>query len=382
RDALGAAARCAIPTFASAFALYLFEGDALKLTSSHHRDAAQKRRLGKFAAYAGRRLSELHAQIMAGPARKFSCNGDQQLRRLGATFGVGLLFVAPLVGRRGALGVVCFGCDDPARGDGDAQRPLEELARRCATALDQAILLDELRETVEARDMLLALVSHDLRNPLNAISLTAGSMSAPPEGGERRKSSAELKLIQRSAAHMHVMLEDLLTAASIDSGKFVVDAVAVDAALLVREALAMTGPLLEARRLTLEQHCDDKLPSVRADALRVQQVFSNLIGNAAKFTPYGGTLRITATRDGPAVRFGVSDSGPGIAPDLIPLIFRRYWTAGGNHRSTSLGLGLFIAQRIVDAHGGRIWVESVEGQGAAFYFTLMTLETASRSAQN
>jgi signal transduction histidine kinase len=130
----------------------------------------------------------------------------------------------------------------------------------------------------------------------------------------------------------------------------------------------LNEPQVQAKGLTIEQRCAPNLPEVWADRMRIMQVLTNLLGNSIKFTPDGGVLRVCAERCAEGVRFAVSDSGPGISPQQINQVFERYWT--GKSTRNGLGLGLFIARRIVAAHGGRIWVESVPGKGATFQFTL------------
>jgi signal transduction histidine kinase len=126
---------------------------------------------------------------------------------------------------------------------------------------------------------------------------------------------------------------------------------------------------VEAESQRLEYVVPDDLPFVMADPARIQQVLSNLLGNARKFAGTGGSIRIQVVRSGEGVTFAVFDNGPGISPEAIPRLFDRHWRA----RETAhlgAGLGLAIAKGIVEAHGGRIWVESEVGQGAAFYFVI------------
>jgi signal transduction histidine kinase len=132
----------------------------------------------------------------------------------------------------------------------------------------------------------------------------------------------------------------------------------------------MLRPLAASSTITLEAHIEDDLPPVLADAARVQQVLSNLVGNAVKFTPRSGRITVCAEHIDGEVRFGVIDTGPGIPAEQLPHIFGRFWQAKSDHRG--IGLGLAIAKGIVEAHNGRIWVESHVGLGSTFYFTLPT----------
>ena len=150
---------------------------------------------------------------------------------------------------------------------------------------------------------------------------------------------------------------------------------------LLRETMEMFANLATSKQVRLEQMVKTPGLAVAADHERVLQVFSNLVGNALKFTPQDGCVTIAAEPQGAMVRFAVVDTGPGIAPEHLPRIFDRFWkkeTSG----TKGTGFGLFIAKGIVDAHGGRIWVESRLGQGTAFYFTLPLAERAASQVSN
>jgi signal transduction histidine kinase len=134
----------------------------------------------------------------------------------------------------------------------------------------------------------------------------------------------------------------------------------------------MLTPLAEEKSVRLERDVAERLPCITADAGRVLQVLSNLVGNAIKFTPEGGRIVIGAKPVAAGVEFSVSDTGPGIAPDQLERIFGRFWQADAADRR-GIGLGLTIAKGIMDAHGGRLWVESTLGQGTTFRFILGTV---------
>ena len=133
----------------------------------------------------------------------------------------------------------------------------------------------------------------------------------------------------------------------------------------------MLGPIARDKSISLETTCADPLPPLHADAARVQQAIGNLVGNAIKFTPAGGGIIVRAQAHGESVRFAVSDTGAGIPPEQLAKIFGRFWQADRADRR-GIGLGLAITKAIVEAHGGRIWVESHVGEGTSFYFTLDT----------
>ena len=166
---------------------------------------------------------------------------------------------------------------------------------------------------------------------------------------------------------MNRLIQDLLDVAKIESGTFSIDSRPLDVSALLRETLDQFGALVEDQNLELERDANPDLPPVSADLDRVLQVFSNLIGNAVKFTPQGGRIVLRADRWDGAVRFSVADTGPGIPPESLPYLFDRFWQARSARRAGA-GLGLTICKGIIEAHGGRIWTESEEGQGSTFHF--------------
>ena len=227
----------------------------------------------------------------------------------------------------------------------------------------------EAAETIDAREQVLKIVSHDLRNPLHTISMCASLLlDVPMQPGDQ---SGHLTRIKRAGERMNRLIQDLLDVAKLEAGRVGIDARELQVAPLVREAHDMLAPLAAEKSLQLDFVVADGLPSLTADAGRVLQVMSNLVGNAIKFTPTGGRIQIRAESAPGGVRFSVSDTGPGIPPEQLTKLFGQFWQGNPADRR-GIGLGLTIAKGIVDAHGGRIWVESRVGEGTTFYFTLAT----------
>jgi PAS domain S-box-containing protein len=218
---------------------------------------------------------------------------------------------------------------------------------------------------VNERDAVLALVSHDLRNPLSTISMAAGLMLEPI--AEEKKLSQAV-IVRRAVDHMRRLIDDLLEVSLIEGGGLRISPETVEAATLVTAAMEVLAPLAESCSLRFRSETTTST-RVHADPDRILQVFTNLVSNAAAHTEAGGTIAVSADVQPGEVRFCVADNGSGIAADHIPRVFDRYWqarrTAGGG-----AGLGLAIARGIVEAHGGRMWVESEEGTGSRFFFTL------------
>jgi PAS domain S-box-containing protein len=249
----------------------------------------------------------------------------------------------------------------------DDQETVRLMAARAGTALEIARLSRELQAAAGARENLLAVVSHDLRSPLSAVQLAAQLTAkrladAPPEV---RK---QLDVIARSVKRMRRLIDDLLQAGAIESGTLVVEPKTERVGAIVDEVVAAVGPAAADRSVRLVVDVPE-LPPVRCDRERIAQVLTNVVENALKFAPSGGTVEVRARAVDGAIEIAVSDDGPGVEPDDVPRLFDRYWKAKAKGRH-GVGLGLFIAKGIVEAHGGRIWVESALGRGAAFHFTI------------
>jgi light-regulated signal transduction histidine kinase (bacteriophytochrome) len=256
----------------------------------------------------------------------------------------------------------------------------DELRRRAIEVDLERRLLSE-RMAVRAREDLIAVVSHDLRNPLSSILIQAELMLKPASVGSeeslhRLRMGAER--IVRSASHMKALIDDLLDLAKIETGRFTLHLQSIESRVLLDEALMVASALTEAKRITLAVDLID-LPRLEADPERIFRVLSNLLGNAVKFTPEGGTITLRAAQRGDELLIAVIDTGPGIAADHLPHVFERYWK-GRPASAAGAGLGLYIAKGIVEAHGGRIWAESSAG-GARLIFTLpLTRQAATDSS--
>ena len=235
-----------------------------------------------------------------------------------------------------------------------------------------ATLYAHAQAAVLAREEVLQIVSHDLRNPLNVIAMTAELLMSdeaadlPPLGRNEH-----LHRICRAGERMNRMIQDLLDVARMEAGKLEVVPAPVACADLLGEVSDMMTPLAADRQLELRVLCPADPPTIMVDRGRIMQVFSNLIGNAIKFTPPGGLICVQAQRMSDKVRFSVSDTGPGIPAEQREKIFQRLWQADRSD-GRGLGLGLAIARSIVEAHHGRIGIESSDLPGTTFWFTTKT----------
>lgn len=284
--------------------------------------------------------------------------------------GVHTVMLAPLVARERELGLLVVGLAKPGRGFGADDRLLAgEVALRVALAVDNARLYERAQQAARAREEVLAIVSHDLRNPLGTILGAAELLLMLPQEARERELERQLEIIDRTALRMNRLIEDLLDVSRMEAGRLSLQCEAQEVTTLLADAAEMFQPQARERGIELETACGAGLPPVHADRERIGQVFSNLIGNALKFTPAGGRIRIEASQEGGGVRCTVRDTGPGILDEEMPNIFAPFWQASRS-KGTGAGLGLSIARGIVEAHGGTIRAESVQGQGSAFHFTL------------
>jgi signal transduction histidine kinase len=227
----------------------------------------------------------------------------------------------------------------------------------------------EAEAAVATRDELLAIVSHDLRTPLGTIINGASFLQGINfEGAERKHIHETAQTILRSAERMTRLIADLLDLAQIEAGKLAVEQKPHDVEGIVREGIEMLRALATKGDLKLESIVSAGI-QVHCDRERVLQIFSNLVGNAVKFTPKGGSIFIEARGSGLEALFLVRDTGHGISEAELPKIFDRFWQAQKHNRG-GIGLGLSIVKGLVEAHGGRLWVESKLGAGTTFFFTL------------
>ncbi len=238
---------------------------------------------------------------------------------------------------------------------------------------------DERRRAVEAREEILALVAHDLQNAVNALVLNAEviTRTSPVTATETAMQAAGVT-VARSAEGMKRLIRDLLDVQQIELGSFTIEPRTEPVAGLAEAAIEPLLIVAHERSIRLVLELDPDVPLVSCDAERVVQVLHNLIGNAIKFADEGGVVTLCTATSPAGVRFSVSDGGPGMAPEELPFVFDRSWRAPQNKLQRGSGLGLFIVKTIVEAHGGRVWVESQLGGGTTFFFTLPVASSTSR----
>ncbi|HKI03581.1 MAG TPA: HAMP domain-containing sensor histidine kinase [Thermoanaerobaculia bacterium] len=269
--------------------------------------------------------------------------------------------------------------DERASADEMLRREREENARVLSRLLplerektDRFLLTERARSDVALsnRDNFLGLVSHDLRNLLGGIVITAELLSA---GASENEEGAQILLrttrIQRYAARMNRLIGDLMDVASIDAGKLAVTPVPGDATTLIAEAVDTFQATASEKGISLQSEIVEGPLPAEFDHDRMLQVLANVISNAIKFTSQGGSIRVRGECAGGELRFSISDTGAGIPGNMLEAIFERFWQVGKDDRR-GVGLGLYISRCIVEAHSGKIWAESKLGEGSRLCFTL------------
>ena len=374
-----------VPLVADSCVVYLLdENGAISRLEPAHADPAKAELLRAWLAQIPPRLESLippvarvlrtgEAEVIARVSAEMMRADPEDLEHRSIADAVGLksLIVAPLSARGRILGAISYGASTSRRPySAEDLRFAEELARRAAMAMDNARLHAKMKEAVRAREQVLQVVSHDLRNPLATVVLNASVIaglppSAFPEPGVHDLAGS----LVLAAEQMEHLIRDLADFARIDAGHLALERRRTRASHLINHALAVHAPLAAKKGIQLEREIAGDLPDVDCESGRVLQVLSNLLGNAIKFTPEGGSIAVRAEAAGAEVQFAVSDSGCGIAPKHLPHLFGRFWKVDRTSR-TGAGLGLAIAKGIVEAHGGRIWAESEVGHGTAVFFTL------------
>ncbi len=286
------------------------------------------------------------------------------------TLEVESILVVPLIARERPIGALLLVSSSPRRHFTDASVPLaRELSRRAGMAIANALQYREAQAAIEARDEILAVVAHDLRNPLHVIEFAAERLRRDVQEPRRRSTDRSLDWIVNSAQRATVLVRDLLDRARVEWQASALNLAVVDAATVVREVGSRAEPLGALASVHVVVDPVVELPCVRADRDRLVQALENLVGNAIKFTPGGGVVTVGAHRHDEGVQFFVRDTGEGIDPDDVDRIFGRFWQARrADARGT--GLGLSICKRIIEAHGGRLWVDSRVGQGTTVCFTI------------
>ncbi|MGQ9682998.1 MAG: HAMP domain-containing sensor histidine kinase [Anaerolineae bacterium] len=259
-----------------------------------------------------------------------------------------------------------------AIGHGDLSQRAEVAGPRELADLAAAVntMAAQLRQRQEQRDDVVRAVSHDLRNPLAAIQGQAQLLQRRLErSGHIGQERAGVEAILASTASLNGLIQDLADSVRSEAGQLQLDRTSLDLRAYVPDLLRRQAAALDTQRLTVA--IDHELPPVWADPNRLERILANLLSNALKYSGPGTPVTLAARPQGQEVLITVSDQGPGIAPEDLPHLFERYYRGRGEAaQRQGIGLGLYITKALVEAHGGRITVESEAGQGSTFAFTL------------
>ena len=297
-----------------------------------------------------------------------AAGGDDEALRILRSLGLLSYLCLPLTVQGRTMGAITMARSDSGRRfDEEDVRIAEDAASRAALAVDNARAYEGLQAANQLKDEFLATLSHELRTPLNAILGYSRMLRSGILKEDRREQA--LETLERNASSLTQMVEDVLDVSRIAAGKIRLHVQAVDLATVLRDALATVTPAADAKGVRLEPIFEAHIGPVSGDPDRLQQVIWNLLSNAVKFTPRGGRVQMRLQRVNSHVEVTVSDTGSGIREDFLPHLFERF--RQGDSTTTrmhgGLGLGLAIAQRIVELHGGRIEAFSPgEGKGATF----------------
>jgi len=289
--------------------------------------------------------------------------------------GVGLnaLLIAPLATRGQVFGSLSLGLCSPLRAFAPSHVDTAiDLAHRIALTVDNGRLYQRMQRAVRAREELLAMVSHDLRTPLCAITTSVATLQRLP-GPASPHARAITEAIRRNARRMESMIRDLLDFSQLESGRLRVELKREPLRELVRGAVEAARPLAVAHDLRFSVDSDAVWLTAACDRDRVLQILGNLLDNALKFTPKRGRITVRLWRSGDEAIISVSDTGRGINADELPHMFDAYrqgLDADTDRGRRSVGLGLYIARGLAEAHGGQLWGESAPKQGSTFHFSL------------
>lgn len=380
---LRAVLRLTVPELAECSFVRLFAAAAAPRLAVAHEDSALERQL---VGLLPELETDAHLAVLEAGVRQNG--GSMVLRRLAEGTGQGVSslrrlhsrvlcgmgarsgLAVPLSTRGELIGVLFLvAFSDRHRFEPHDVELAEELGRCASSALDNARLFHEARQASRMREDVLAIVSHDLRNPLSAIAMTVEHLLRLMPTSEALDTRRSLELIQRSSAHMSRLIEELLEVANIQTGYVALEYTHVSLKTLIERAIEMFAPAAARKDLRILCRGGAGDPSLRCDADKMVRVIGNLLGNAIKFTPRGGCVEVDGVAVEDDVRVRVSDTGPGIAIQEQPKLFEQYWKGEKTGR-IGMGLGLYIARGIVDAHRGRIWVESEPPNGSSFIFTI------------
>ncbi|MHB8877874.1 MAG: sensor histidine kinase [Myxococcaceae bacterium] len=251
--------------------------------------------------------------------------------------------------------------------------PVRERVGRVTGAVTVFQDISRLKRLEQQREDFIRAVSHDLRTPLSTVVVAAEVIKR--QAGNPQKVVRGVESVVTAARRMDAMIQNLVDSARIEAGQLVLERERLELRDQLEGLIERLAGAMETQRITLE--LPPGVPEVWADPLHVERMLTNLLSNALKYGEPGTPVRVSLAERPDEVQVAVSDQGPGIAPEDLRHLFERYYRApGARERRHGVGLGLFIVKGLVEAHGGRVWVESAPGRGSTFYFTLPRAQPA------
>ncbi len=362
----------------------LTDGGGIHRVAASHHDALQQELTSRLVLTHARTLSSTPSRLSGGRIAHESAAqrvldiagwvaanaGEERERELFESLGGSSVLVVPLRASGRAVGALHLVRTTPGGTHSEEEAQVaEQYAGLSVLALENTRLYQEARRALKDRDDMLSVVSHDLRNPVNAIVLLTGAALQRANGDGTLMTQEEVESIRAASRQADGLIQDLQDVSRIAMGRLRVEPIPTSIADIVEEAAMMFEPAIKDAELTLLRVIDGHAPFLAVERSRILQVLSNLLGNALRFTPPEGVLTVTLETRPRDIRIAVRDTGPGVNPADVARVFERYWQAPRLLRAGS-GLGLYIAKGIIDAHGGDIGLISAPGQGSEFWFTL------------
>jgi len=258
---------------------------------------------------------------------------------------------------------------------------LKTFADQAVIAIQNARLFREIEDKSRQLEIankhkseFLANMSHELRTPLNAIIGFSEVLQEKLFGDVNEKQEDYLNDIHSSGKHLLGLINDILDLSKVEAGRMELDLAKFDVASALSNAMTLVRERAQRHNVALKMTTDPELGEVMADERKLKQILVNLLTNAVKFTPDGGSIDVTARREPDGLVFAVRDTGIGIAPEDHEAVFEEFRQVGRDYtkKQEGTGLGLTLTKKFVELHGGRIWVESEPGKGSTFTFTIPT----------
>ncbi len=377
-------ARLVVPRFADWFAVDMVTADGtLERVSVHHPDAARVALANEiFARYPPRRDAPGGVwRVIDTGQPEWAAEIDDDMLQRGANDSEHLALLrglhlrsyiaVPMIARGAPIGVLTLVHAEGGRRYKASDVELAmDLARRAAAAVDNARLFEQLRTADRRKDEFLATLAHELRNPLAPVRTGLAVLRSTPDANTAERTR---QMMERQLAHMVHLIDDLLDLSRVTRDQVQLDLERVEIAAIIGNAVESSQPFIDAAGVALIVTLPDTPLHVDADRIRLSQVVSNLLSNAAKFTPRGGRVELEVVDDGAHALVRVADSGIGIPPQMLTHIFEMFVQVGDGLTRTEggLGIGLTLVRRLVELHGGQAWADS-EGpaRGSRFFVRL------------